>query len=108
MQSTVCIAAFLWHSEVVEWETKFQGVTKDEQWYGRNPAGMQETWAEAALLRELHRTNQWHRIDAAWQVSLMPEGALVRRRSDGYVCFAIRTFKTAFVGWRPEQVELRL
>ena len=47
-------------------------------------------------------------MDNAWQARLLPEGQLLRRKSDGFVGFVLRAYTVAALCWPARPLELNL
>ena len=84
-----------------------EAMVGDTSWTGLQPAGQEQVHAEGVLLRRLHASGAWHNVDHAWQASLMPVGGLVQR-TDGYVGFVYKAYKTAFLTWPAKNVAVNL
>ena len=90
------------------WQEDIQSVAHDETFTGFTPATEQELHAEVQLTWFLFTTGEWHQVDNAWQVGLLPEGNLVQRLSDASVGLAVRCYAIAALLWLAKQVELDL
>ena len=75
---------------------------------GFTPATEQELHAELHLLTCLYTIGEWHQVDNAWQAGFLPEGQLLRRKSDGFVGFVLRAYTVAALCWPARPLELNL
>jgi len=95
-------------SQLNKWQEDIQAVAHDETFTGFTPATEQQLHAEVQLTRVLFTTGEWHQVDNAWQVGLLPEAHVVRRLSDASVGLVVRCYATAALLWPAKQVELDL
>ena len=95
-------------SQMQKWLEDIANVATDESFVGYTPASEQELAAEVQLMRVLFRTGEWHEVDNAWQAGLLPEGQLVRRKSDSLTAIVLRSYAAAALLWPAKQVAMRL
>ena len=79
-----------------------------QDWTTATPASMQERYAESALLRELAKRREWHRVDDAWRAGLMPLGALVMKKDTENCYFVVRVYQVAVLLWPSALVAVNL
>ena len=95
-------------SQMQKWFADIANVATDESFVGYTPASEQELGAEVQLMRVLFRTGEWHEVDNAWQAGLLPEGQVVRRKSDALTAIVLRSYSAAALLWPAKQVAMRL
>ena len=95
-------------SQMQKWLEDIAKVATDESFVGYTPASEQELGAEVQLMRVLFTTGEWHEVDNAWQAGLLPEGQVVRRKSDALTGIVLRSYSVAALLWPAKQVAMRL
>ena len=95
-------------SQMQKWLQDIANVATDESFVGYTPASEQELGAEVQLMRVLFRTGEWHEVDNAWQAGLLPEGQVVRRKSDALTAIVLRSYSVVALLWPAKQVAMRL
>ena len=95
-------------SQLQKWLADISNVATDESFVGYTPASEQELAAEVQLMRVLFTTSEWHEVDNVWQAGLLPEGQVVRRKSDALTTIVLRSYSVAALLWPAKQVAMRL
>ena len=95
-------------SQLGKWYAEIEKVEDEKAFTGSTPATEQELHAELHLLTCLYTIGEWHQVDNAWQAGLLPEGQLLRRKSDGFVGFVLRAYTGAALCWPARPLELNL
>ena len=70
-----------------------------QSWQTYNSQTLRHTFGQTALLAHLHKNVGFDEASAAWKTWFLPEGQVVRERSDGFVGLVLKVVEGAALLW---------